>query len=1182
MAWTKEQESAINARGCSVLVSAAAGSGKTSVLVERLVRILSDSENRVPADRMIVVTFTKDAAAEMKQRLTRALSELIENEPENQWLNEQQLLLQSAKISTIHSFCFELIRDNIQELELSGSFRIMDETEYKLMLTGIISETVTDFWKTNPDMMNCLYDQFCSKDDSPIEEITKEIYDFICSLPYGISWLERVCDSYSPSGNACSEFLGRYTGYIQSDARRALELSDECVRIVPDGNYSEKAFDIVNTENDCIRKTAEYFSSSASPEEKAEKFALPAFATLSPGKNADPDIKARITLLRDEYKKLLKEKISNKIKIILHAKEDTQAHYRVLSAFLELIRETDSRLWRRKVEKGCIGFSDAEMLAVKLLSVQNEDGTVVKSQLAQELSEYYQIIMIDEFQDTNNNQDLIFRMLSRGGTAERPGNNLFMVGDVKQSIYRFRLANPKNFISTMDCSVEYTDENSGENSFIRLNRNFRSSSDVINLVNFVFSTVMSREVGEIVYDSGEELVQGASFSEADRTTEVAVIDEDAENAVTQAQYTAEKIASMLRDGVTVDEKNGKTRPCCKKDFCILLRKKNDAAGYIRELAARGINAYSEETGGYLSSREISLLISLLRVTDNPLIDTSMAAVMLSPLFMFTDDEMIMLRLLNRKAHLYNVISEITDSEHDEEISQSVKDKALKLKNTVGELRMLAASKSLTELIQHIYDRLDFISFVQLYDDGDRKRANLRALLEYAKIYQQSSDDGLNGFVRYIDRTLKMNGDFKQGQTVSTSEDVVVIKTIHKSKGLEFPFVFLCETQSLFNRSDSLKKYQFNFEKGIGFRLQERREFKTFTTLPYEVINGINHSDSVSEEMRLLYVALTRAREKLFIPLSVGKKQKKKLADIAPSVYHSKGITPAVSRTAGSMADWLLMAFMTHRDGKILREMSGYDQFVTQDADFKILFTEVNAELSEQNEDETVPENILPDSELTEKIIRNFDKCADSKAPSVQAKFAVSDITKDHSRFGLVLKRPSFMKEQKGMTAAERGTAVHSILQHADFKLLEENPEKEILRAAENGFITKKQAEELDASYLRAFTDSEIFRRAAASSRTERERKFLVRISDLNTDEEEFSRYAGTDSMVQGIIDMYFEEDGGLVLVDYKTDNVSDMSVLVENYSLQLSLYSAALEKIENKKVKQRIIYSLKLGKYAEV
>lgn len=1190
MGWTKEQQDAINARGMSVLVSAAAGSGKTSVLVERLIRQLSDSHNRISADRMIVVTFTKDAAAEMKQRLTAALAQLIEKEPENHWLNQQQLLLQSAKISTIHSFCFELIRDNIQELELTGSFRIMDETEARLMVSGEVSDLITDRYEKQPELMEKLYDSFCSKDDSPLETLIYDIYEFISSVPYGMEWLKKSCRRYAPDSAAYDEFLNTYNKFIIKKIEKAEELSAECVELAGDAGLSEKCTDILDSEYFAVTKIKKLFSADdKNLKEKSAVYNAPEFARLVMGKDVDPDIKERIQLLRNDYKKILKEDIAECAELIEYSEEDFETHYEVLSILEDLISELEERLWKRKVEKGCIGFSDAETLTVKLLSSLDENGNIIKSSLANELSEYYKIIMIDEFQDTNNNQDLIFKLLSHGGTAELAGDNMFMVGDVKQSIYRFRLANPKNFINTLEHSVEYSACREGENAYIKLNKNFRSSKDVIEFVNFIFRSVMSREVGEIVYDSGEELAKGASFTEKNRKTQVAVlVQDDNDKNSFSARYTAEKISEMLVKKAQVDNKDGvSTRDCTKRDFCILLRRKSDAAEYMRELARLGIAAYSEETAGYLSSREISVLLNLLRVTDNPLIDTSFAAVLLSPMFAVTDDEMALIRLENRNGHIYETVCRIAGGECSENISDEMKLKIINVFETLSELRMYSATMKLSELIRKIYDRTDFISVVRMYDDSDRKRANLRVLLEYARIYQESSDEGLSGFLRYIDRTIKINGDFRQGQTVSTSEDVVMIKTIHKSKGLEFPFVFLCETHTLFNQLDSRKNIQLHFENGIGFRLQNRREFQRFVTLPFEVINRMNMADSLSEEMRLLYVALTRAKEQLFIPLKVGKTQREKLAKYAQNIYHYHGVTSQLASEAGSMSDWLLMALITHRDGKILRELSGYDMFYTSGSSFDIDFVRVNeddiyAEDKTSNISETETEKAEPDEELIRKITDSFSSGYDNSLSLLQAKVSVSDISKDHDKFGIVLKRPAFMREGGKMTGSEKGTVIHSILQHADFKKLAENADAEIMNIADRGFITKAQLAGIDRSFIKSFTSSDIFKRAVSSGYIRKERKFLVKISDLKLPYDEFSKFSGTDSMVQGIIDMYFEEDDGLVLVDYKTDNVSDISLLVENYSMQLALYRAALEQMENKKVKQTLIYSLKLGETADV
>ncbi len=1189
MGWTHEQQQAIDARGASLLISAAAGSGKTSVLVERLINQLCDIKNKIPADKMVVVTFTKDAATEMKQRLSSALSRKLEKEPNNHWLNHQQLLLQSAKISTIHSFCFDLIRDNIQELELSSGFRIMDETEAELMISRTISDIVSMYYEKFPEKIEKLYDRFCYKDDSKIEILIADIYKFISSVPYGIRWLEKCREKYENKDEFLNFLCSEYEKQIISMLSKAESLSAQCVEIAGEG-VGDKAIDILDTEYFTICNFVKVFSDkNTSFEEKVSAYNSPEFKRLTLSKNVDEETKEKIKKFRDEYKKILKDLIPDCAELIGRCDEDFQVHSEVLGVLCEMISLLEDELWKNKVEKNCIGFSDAETITVKLLSFTDENDNIIKSPLAKELSDYYKIIMIDEFQDTNNNQDLIFKLLSHGGTAQNAGDNMFMVGDVKQSIYRFRLANPGNFINTMKNSVKYSEETSGENSFIQLNKNFRSSRDVIEFVNFIFRGIMSEEVGEICYDSGEELVMGASFSERQRKTEVALlVQDDNEDFDTSAGYTARKIADMLKNKVQVDNKDGvSTRDCRKRDFCILLRRKTDASRYVSELSKYGISAYCEETSGYLRSREISVIINILRITNNPLIDTSFASVMLSPMFMITDDELAQLRLAGGKGHIYEALCRIIETPENYEVSEEFVLKLRMINDTLKELRLYSATMSLTELVKRIYDRTDFISVIRSYDDADRKRANLRALLEYVKIYQESSDDGLDGFLRYIDRIVKINGDFRQGQTVSTSEDVVMIKTIHKSKGLEFPFVFLCETHIPFNTLDLKKNIQINYDYGIGFRLQKRREFIRYTTLPFEVMARKNHGDSISEEMRLLYVALTRAKEQLFIPMKIAGTQRKKLLEFAKEIHSYDGITPEIAKNVNCMSDWLLMSLITHHNSRRLRELSGYDMFYTQKSDFDIDFKEVDIrELCEDIEKEEAVSGEIQEQKASpqsvETLIKSFSFDYDKRLCETQAKVSVSDLAKDKERFGVTLKRPSFIQNKGRLTGAEKGTIVHSILQHSDFVKLSEDMESEIRRLVELGFITENQLSLIDTQMVKKFVDSEIFKRALCSDKVEKERKFLMKISDLGLDGDRFKLFDGTGSMIQGIIDMYFEEEDGLVLVDYKTDAVNDVSLLVRNYSEQLRLYKAALEKIERRNVKQTIIYSLRLGKWVEL
>ncbi|MGN1102193.1 MAG: 3'-5' exonuclease, partial [Huintestinicola sp.] len=625
------------------------------------------------------------------------------------------------------------------------------------------------------------------------------------------------------------------------------------------------------------------------------------------------------------------------------SEEDINADYKIngeiITGLAQIITELNKEIARLKTEKNGLGFSDAEQLAVKLLSVRTEKG-IEPSQLAKELSEYYKVIMIDEFQDANDTQNLIFRLLSHNGTAESNGDNLFEVGDVKQSIYRFRLANPKIFTDALTAAEPYSKDYTGKNAYVLLNKNFRSSSDVVEFVNDTFSCLMSKRNGGTDYTSAEQLELGAEYPEADRGTEFIFAKEleaDAEQSSTpvdsdneedssdeltlaeinaEAYAAAEKIKSMLGK-VTVTEK-GVQRPCECRDFCILLRDRARGQLYADALAAQGIKAYCEETAGYLGSREISVLINLLTIIDNPMKDIPLVSVLMSPMFMLTADEAAELRIISKDPYdrIYKSVTAVLDEENPAPFS--AREKLERFMKIYKKLRICAASQSLERLIRTIYDSTDFLASVQAYADGEQKKANLRLLLEYAKSYEQNSEGGLSGFLRYLNDISEKGGDFVRASVVSPAANIVSIKTIHKSKGLEYPFVFLCGSTKLFNLTDTYASMQVNLDYGAGFRIQKRETLQSYSSFPQYVIGSINRSETVSEEMRLLYVALTRAKEKLFITIPKDEKTDNRIAAICTNLVTYGGITEDMTAEARSMQDWLLQVLLTHPEGEKLQ------------------------------------------------------------------------------------------------------------------------------------------------------------------------------------------------------------------------------------------------------------------------
>lgn len=1189
--WTKEQREAITARNTGIIVSAAAGSGKTSVLVERLLGILSDTENRIPADRIVVVTFTNDAAAQMKQRLSAALSQAIEKDPDNLWLCRQQALLQTAKISTIHSFCFDLIRENIQSLDVSAGFRILDDTEENLLIRKAAENTFEKLYGDAADKINSLADFFSGsvRGDGELEEAALKIYDFLMSIPFYEDWLQGQINYYSAGFDPDSDPLAKAYGEI---VKKAYE------RIISRAEYAQNVFtESFGRTSNAVAGDIEGISEILSGLKKGGIFELEklhddfSFARIDlprRGKNDPVDEyaeqqKERIKKIRDDYKKEF-EKIGKNIFTAEEISEDYKKHGEILSGISEVISVFSEELKKLKTAKNALGFSDAEQLAIKLLAEKNDGGEIVRTRLAKELSEYYSMIMIDEFQDANNNQDLIFKLLSKGGTADKGGENLFVVGDVKQSIYRFRLANPQLFLDALKKSETYRADCSGGFSSILLNRNFRSSSDVIGFVNYVFGLLMSRENGEIDYTAEEALVQGLEYPEGDRTTEIIIVpdddkgtenedgedDEDA-SPNCEAKAAAAKIKSMI--GVKSVYDKGALRPCEPRDFCILLRNNKSAEMYVRELEKAGIKAYAEEPAGYLKSREISVLTALLAVVDNPMQDIKLAAVLMSPMFMLTAEDMAVLagEKQEKREKYFSVVRRVMSGETAVPADSALYAKLDRFMKMFDKLRYCAASQRIERFIRTVYDSTDFLSAVQVYKDGGRKRANLRLLLDVAESYEKNSGGGLNGFVRYVDNVIKRDGDFRRASTVASTDNVVSVKTIHKSKGLEYPFVFLCGTSVKFNADDLNKRIQINSDFGIGFKIQDRDNLKLYNSFPQYTIRELNRAAAKSEEMRLLYVALTRAREQLFITVPDNEKIRKRIEKVRSEIIGSGGVTVGTVSSANSMLDWLAAAMTMHRDGGWFRD--------GESIAVKECEVGVNVRAAEEAEKTEAVEDTakaLPDSEMLQRLRDMFAYRYDDSLTQKTAKITVTEIAKS-SGDKLYLRRPDFALEHGGLTAAERGTAMHTFMQYADYPAAEGDVPAEAARLAERGLLSFEERDSLNIPQLEEFFRSNLYARMKKCGKIRREQKFLIKKSDAALDDERLMEY-NSNSMLQGIADCMFEEDGGIVLVDYKTDRVDSEKVLISRYDLQIKLYASALAKIFGKPVKEAYLYSFSLGK----
>lgn len=1192
MGFTDGQINAINARGQSILVSAGAGSGKTSVLIERLIKILSDEENKTPAEKVIVVTFTKDAASQIRQRLSAALEKKLAEEPDNLWLMTQQSNLCFAKISTIHSFCFDMIRDNAELAGVLSDFRVADENEEKIMISSAIKTVIGNISLRSPDMKNELRDFFCNKKDYELSEVFEKFYNYAVSMPFYEDILYDILNDFSGSTD---EIKKEYAGILSEQVEEFSEMALFCKELA-DSVSAVKVANIFEEEHNAFKRIANEITDEKIPyDDRIAMFGSVEFkrmVSFKPENEIEETVKKQYGDLRDKYKGKYKDLCNGHLFRNNDIEDDREIHKKILSYLIEVVKETDNEIYAMKEEKNVLTFSDAERVSVNLLCKKDDNGNIVKTELAENLSKYYGEIMIDEYQDSNAMQDLIFRMLSKNS------ENLFAVGDIKQSIYRFRQSDPTIFANALKSAVEYDDADEKDPAVIRLNDNFRSSSDVVGFVNFVFSLIMSEKVGEIEYSDNQSLKASAEYPELDRATEIIIINEedseeddrevsseendDDENSdeekidVKEVKSEALAVASKIKEMLSSEEETVRVdkdtlRRCQPRDFCILTRTRGAGLIFAEELEKYGIRVANEDVTGYLKSNEMSVLINLLKIIDNPLLDIPMASVMMSAMFMITHDEMAKIRLCKKKAPLYSAVCEAVLNENEDYYP-----KLKSFKESLEKLRLLAGGYSLEKLIRTIYDSTDYLTVMQLYGDGERKKANLRLILEYAKGYEQNYNGGLSGFIRYINSVFENGGDFKKVSMSSETDNVVSIKTIHKSKGLEYPFVFLCSALTAFNKKDLKSQIQTDGKNGIGFKIRNRDELKYYDSIYHYVYQKRNESYLASEEMRLLYVAMTRAKDRLFITFKNDKKFVSALSKATVSLNTNGGINSSLTARAECMADWILPVLMLHPNGQILRDLSsGFmcKQFGNA-PDVKFTVWEDDVVSSEKKQ------NAKPDDKKLLELKNAIEFEYDLSLSETAAKLTVTEIAAESRE--MTLKRPKFITSEGKLSGAEKGTATHLFMQYCDMNLAEKDVSSERDRLYENGLLGNKESTAIEIPLIEKFFRSELYSRMKSAENLERERKFLLRIADIDVPDELKNVYKDTDGMIQGVIDCLFEEDDGIVVVDYKTDSSKDEEALRVEYAPQLILYKAALEAVYGKKVKEAVIYSFRLGKEVRI
>ncbi len=1198
--WTENQYNAIHSTGGSVLVSASAGSGKTAVLVERVINLLTNEKNPIPADRMLVVTYTKAAAAEMKERITSRISDLIHENPYDTNLRKQQLKLQNAHISTIHSCCSDIVREHFYLLGISRDFRIADDGELLLLKNEAVNRVFDELYEqdNNRNFLNLVEAFSGNKDDKALQNVVFKLYEFLRSHPFPDVWLNEKLSYYdSPQSIGSTVWGDIIFDYCKAalDFAKSLCSANENI-ICNEPVLSEKLPPVITDDLDWIKRILNAINSrNWDLTRNILTDYTPMRMPIIKGYKDNPD-KLRFSKNREDIKKIIKDLFGYFLGNEKECVEDINILQPIVREMFYTVKKFSSEFEKIKGENNVLDFSDLEHLTLKLL-VKYDKGKTVLTEEAEKIAQSFDEVMVDEYQDANEVQDIIFKALS--GDEK----NLFVVGDVKQSIYSFRQAMPQIFLNRKEKYPIYNRETDNYPSRIILEKNFRSRKEITDSVNFVFKGIMSRECGEIEYSEEENLVYGASYNEsADTKVSLSLLDmdtqEESDACIVEADYIAKEIFRIINEKKVNDK--GNLRNPLYGDFAILLRNSNSyAQTYVKRLKDWGIPAASSVSEEFLSTREITIIINLLRIIDNPLQDIPLLSVMMSPLYCFEADDLAQMRTNTRYTNIYSALKIYGEKGNQ---------KAVNFLNDLKKFRTYAVTKPIHLLINKIYEETFYPEILKGMYQSDLPYNNILLFKDYAYDYEKNGCRGLSSFINYIDNLIKNGSDLASCKdSRGNSLNCVRVMSIHSSKGLEFPFVFLANTARKFV-SDSSDNVLIHKELGFTLKRRDSENYAMYNTLPRAATAIKMQASEKSEEMRILYVALTRAREELHM-VCARDKMTKYISDLGGKITSSQSVMPFIVSSAKRLSDWLILCGLIHIDGSVLRKIAGIDNFskyidcpkwdIKYISDYDNLYNQGNDCGEKEDDDNTTANNV--DSELNsidkvyevtdetdnviDEIIKNrlMFTYKNSDINAIPVKVSVSDIShnKSKERFSKILSRPEFMSE-KSMTPTERGTAVHNALQHIDFAAAKTDIDKEIERLTNSGYITAAQSNVIDKSKLIQLINSPIITDVINSDVVYREFRFNTVISAGDALEVIPDSVKDKEIILQGSVDLAYLKDGMINVVDYKTDRVNSMGELKDLYTQQLLLYKGAMEQCTPYKVNKCIIYSIRLGEFVEV
>lgn len=1220
--WTNEQLQAIQEKDSNILVAAAAGSGKTAVLVERIIHKIIDEQMDI--DKILVVTFTNAAASEMRERILEAIYKKLEENPENVHLQRQIILLNKASICTIHSFCLDVIHNHFYEIDLPSNFKIADTAEIDLLKQEVLDDLFEQKYTENDkDFIELLENYTNYRGDEALQELVLKIYKFIQSSPFPLKWLQEKLELLKIEDKDISQTIwGKLIiQAVEDDIQESimqLETVKSKMALYPEMAkfYQKICEDLI------ILKDLQNYNSWDELYIKLLNFN---FSKWPVDKKVTNDLKEDSKEIRDKVKKHIKEKTA---KLLSCSQEQAVKDLKIITPILEklanLVTEFTKNFAEKKKEKNCIDFNDIEHFALKILLDENNNPTEV----AKKYKEKFEEIAIDEYQDSNLVQEAILTSISKG-------NNIFMVGDVKQSIYKFRQARPELFLQKYDEYKNKEEKTQEDNLKIQLFRNFRSRQNILNITNLVFESIMSKELGDINYNENEYLNYGANYPEPEEIknyagiAELDIIDlkedesitafegeedeeeqERVEDDVLEAKFVANKIQELLNSDYMVFDKKQGYRTIRPKDIVILLRATSNLSPiYEKELSDLELPVFSDTSGTYLDTVEIQTILSVLKIIDNPLQDIPLVVVLRSSICNFTDNDLITIRLTDRNCNFYEALIKtrlICDGD--------LKNKIESFLEKLEKWKSISQYMPLDEFIWQIYLDTGYYQYVGLLPNGAMRQANLKTLFEKAKQYEKASFKGLFNFIQFIDKLKKQNGDLASAKLIGENEDVIRIMSIHKSKGLEFPVVFLCNSHKKFNMQDLNDNILLHQDIGFGPTIMDTTRKIKYSSIAKDAIKLKMKQETLSEEQRILYVALTRAKEKLYITgrskdFTKYVQDKNKVLEM----YESENIKldAKLMKKANSYLDWIMYVYLFNQGRTITLKGEQYklSDIITLNVSNKkdLLKALAKEEVVEQIDlkekieqilkNKSYEENKKSEQALEELLEWKYDYIVDTTLPT---KSSVTKIKQEKIKLEEILKgieseeveykksyTPKFMQEDKKISNAEKGTLVHLCIQRLDERKDYElkDIQNMILNLVEKEIITQNEADAIDVNLIYQYTKSQLFEELRQAKEVHKEQPFYINIpaKDVVSEAENSKK----NILVQGIIDLYYiDKNDNLVLIDFKTDYISNepnaKEKILEKYKVQLEIYKTALEQALGRTVNKTALCLVKDEYYLEI